>query len=197
MELQTGAIVVHRTRASLRSAAAPVDVGAVRFGMMRPMPRPAAAFRPLPALLLLACAAAGAAEPSFDPARCLGRWHVLARTPAADDGCRSLEFTRSGPAWSERCLDPAGEPQPLDPDDSDPRRWRTETGLLTDRSRRFLYVSPDYRLAAVGDGGDGLTLMAREPAIAEWHYAGLVARAALQGYDVGALKKEGPARGRP
>lgn len=162
------------------------------------MLRPAAAVRPLPVLLLLACFAAIAGEPPFDPARCLGRWYVVARTPAADDGCRSLEFARSGPAaWSERCLDPVGEPQALDPDASDPRHWRAETGILTERARLFFYVSPDYRLAAVGDGPDSLLLLAREATVADWHYAGLVARAALQGYDVSMLKKEGPARGRP
>lgn len=174
--------------------------------MMRSMPRSRVARPFLPLVLACAVLLAGAGTANggadaFDPTRCLGRWHVVARTEAAaeQDDCRASEFLRSAEGlWAERCVDPDGPERLLEVDREDPRHWDVASGVLTRRELHFIYVSPDARFAAIGgDGPRVLTLLAREAAIPAWHYTGLVARAALQGYDVAALKKEGPARSRP
>ena len=56
--------------------------------------------------------------------------------------------------------------------------------------RWILYVSPDYRFSIAGAPDlDAGWILAREPVIPEWHYAGLLARLAMQGYDVSRFRR--------
>lgn len=173
--------------------------------MMRRMflPFPTAR-RCAPGLLLLLVAAAACSAgpappepaPNFEWSRWLGRWYVVAALPRVEDVANYIEYrrredgridavsvTRDGDASQTRA-------QIVEPDPRHPARWDVARGWLFSEDWRVLYVSADYRHAIVGDAGrETLWLLAREPSVTEWIYAGLVARVALGGYDVSRLER--------
>ena len=160
------------------------------------------------AALLGSPAAAGtvsAAPPTpaegVELARFFGRWYVIADMP---DGRRRdfgayFEY-RARPdggiddvysAHEDSFERPAREIERVArADPAVPARWRVNEGWFTSSDRLLLYVSPDYRYAIAGDADRSHAwLLAREPEIAAWSYAGLLARLAMQGYDVSRLRR--------
>lgn len=158
---------------------------------------------------LAACAAAMTglqavpAEPaaSVDLARYLGRWYVIARVPAGGPAPRGAYFEyRQRPdgdiddVYSAREGSFEREPFVVErtahADPGRPAKWRVRTGWFSTDEQWVLYVSPDYRYAIAGlpERGAGW-ILAREPVIPEWSYAGLLARVAMQGYDVSQFRR--------
>lgn len=170
-------------------------------------PRPRATR--LGAAALAACLAAApavrgaAVEPAaaVDLARFFGRWYVIAHAPAArpppvaayfeyrprDDGLiDDLYFARPG-AFAE---EPVALRRTASADPERPARWEIRSGWFGSVERWVLYVSADYRYALAGaPAGNEAWVLAREPVIPEWSYAGLLARLALQGYDVSRFRR--------
>jgi apolipoprotein D and lipocalin family protein len=166
-------------------------------------------FRVLGPAALCACLVAVAglravpAEPagSVDLQRYLGRWYVIARAPAEAPHPRQAWFEHRAredgaidDIYSARVGSFEGEPVTIErtarADPERPARWLIRTGWFSSAERRVLYVSPDYRYAiAAGPGQDAAWILAREPVIPEWKYAGLLARLAAQGYDVARLRR--------
>lgn len=167
------------------------------------------------AALLAAGGAAGAApEPTtpVDLSRYLGRWYVIARAPAAEPHPRGAYFeyragadgaidalysTREGNFEGEAVM----ESSTARAEPGHEARWTVRQGWFGSNERWVLYVSPDYQYTIAGTPDRGAAwILAREPVIPEWSYAGLLARLALQGYDVSAFRKvpQTPAQlGRP
>lgn len=162
--------------------------------------------RALLAAVLAAGGAAGpaaAAEPAtaVDLARYLGRWYVIARVPAGEPHPRGAYFEyRAGPdgaidaVYSAREDSFEHEPVTVEStaraEPGHPSRWTLREGWFGRSERWVLYVSPDYQYTIAGTPArDAGWILAREPVIPEWSYAGLLARLALQGYDVSALRK--------
>jgi apolipoprotein D and lipocalin family protein len=158
---------------------------------------------------LAACAAAIAglqavpAEPvaGVDLTRFLGRWYVIARAPAGEPAPRGAYFEYRPRAdgdiddiYSARSGSFEAEPVTVErtarADPARPAQWRIRKGFFGSEERWVLYVSPDYRYAIAGapERGEGW-ILAREPVIPEWSYAGLVARLAVQGYDVSKFRR--------
>ena len=142
------------------------------------------------------------AEPAkgLDLTRFLGRWYVISHAPAADprmvgayfeylprDGGR-IRDTYAGRRAFDR--EPVVREREALADPQQPARWRVESGWFGADERWVLYVSPDYRYALAGAPDlDEAWVLAREPVIPEWSYAGLLARLALQGYDVSRFRR--------
>lgn len=179
--------------------------------MMAAMPFPSRrwAWRALlPAALAAAVAAvtglqAIPAEPvvTIDLARYLGRWYVIARAPADDPHPRGAYFEYRAQAdgaianvYSAREDSFEGDPIVVErtarADPARAGRWTVRSGWFASDELWVLYVSPDYRYAIAGapEGGAGW-ILAREPVIPEWSYAGLLARLAMQGYDVSVFRR--------
>jgi len=143
------------------------------------------------------------AEPAaaMDLTRYLGRWYVIARSPPADPHQRGayfeyrpradgdiddIYFTREGSFDGA----PVTVEHTARADPARPAKWRIRTGWLSTDEQWVLYVSPDYRYAiAASPGGGSGWILAREPVIPEWSYAGLLARFAMQGYDVSRVRR--------
>lgn len=159
------------------------------------------------AMVVLAAAAAsipaagGVAPPALalDAERYTGRWYVIAHRPDPKTpevgGFFEHELLGDGAmveAYSARPGRFDQEPQVVrrtgHADPSNPARWVFRSGWFGRDEHLVLYVSPDYRFAIEGSG-NGLWVLAREPEIAEWSYAGLLARLALRGYDVRQLRR--------
>lgn len=162
----------------------------------------------LPAALV-ACAAAVTgleavpAEPaaSMDLTRYLGRWYVIARAPAGGPPLRGAYFeyrprtdgdiddiysAREGSFDSP----PVTVERTAHADPARPAKWRVRKGWLSTDEQWVLYVSPDYRYAIVGAPEHGAGwILARDAVIPEWSYAGLLARLAMQGYDVSRFRR--------
>jgi apolipoprotein D and lipocalin family protein len=136
----------------------------------------------------------------IDLARFLGRWYVVAQAPAADPRMVGGYFEylpdEDGQIRDTYSARPAFDRPPVvlsrnaRPDPAQPSRWTVSSGWFSSSERWILYVSPDYRLALAGDPDRSAGwILSREPEIAEWSYAGLVARLALQGYDVSRFRR--------
>jgi apolipoprotein D and lipocalin family protein len=160
-----------------------------------------------PAVLAVSIAALPAqavpAEPAatIDLARYAGRWYVIARAPAGkppalgayfeyrprDDGrIDDIYYRREGSLQGE----PVAVERTAEPDPERPAKWDISTGWLSSEEQWVLYVSEDYRYALVGSPDNaGGWILAREPVIPEWSYAGLLARLAMQGYDVSKFRR--------
>jgi apolipoprotein D and lipocalin family protein len=174
---------------------------------------PGRAFLRAVALATLAVAAAGvthaplasAASPQpardVDLARFLGRWYVIAHMPGAarenlgayfeyrrrDDGRIDDVYSRHEQSFDRPARTDA---RVALADPELPARWKVRESWLSSSERLLLYVSADYRYAIAGDpDGSSAWVLAREPEIAEWSYAGLLARLALQGYDVSKFRR--------
>lgn len=163
----------------------------------------------LPAAVLAAAMSAGPAVPAssapatatVDLGRYLGRWYVIARAPATAPHPRGAYFEyRPGADGAIEAVYAAregsfdGEPvrvaHAVTADPTAPARWRLRTGWFGSTERWVLYVSPDYQYTITGTPDhDEAWILAREPVIPEWSYAGLLARLALQGYDVAAFRR--------
>lgn len=175
--------------------------------MMAPMPLPRSALRLGAAAVVAALAAASPARPAADPAAALdlarfaGRWYVIARLPGAapPEMEAYLEFQphADGRVDERYVARPGGfahEPVSIQRsgrvDPANPARWEIDRGWFRSTERWILYVSPDYRHALTGTPDrDAAWVLAREPVIAEWSYAGLLARLALQGHDLSGLRR--------
>lgn len=142
------------------------------------------------------------AEPAaaLDLARFEGRWYVIARAPADDPHPRAayFEYRASGPGRiagvyaSRESFEraPVTEARDAEFDPAMPAKWRVRSGWFGRDDQWVLYVSPDYRFALAGSPSrDVAWVLAREPVIPEWNYAGLLARLALQGYDVSRFRR--------
>lgn len=142
------------------------------------------------------------AEPAatFDLTRYLGRWYVIARAPAegaprgayfeyrsrVDGDIDDIYWAREGSF--DGALVTLTRTAHADP--ARPAKWSVRKGWLNTDEQWVLYVSPDYRHAIVGTPAHGEGwILAREPVIPEWSYAGLLARLALQGYDVSRFRR--------
>ncbi|HUR42378.1 MAG TPA: lipocalin family protein [Verrucomicrobiae bacterium] len=193
-----------RQSSTLAGEAQPVS------GMMRFM-TPSLRMRNPLLLTLAALAAAGVASVSaalaaapatnFELSRYLGRWYVIARFPAEappprgaffefasrpDGGLVHRYYTREGSFDRE----PIVVERRAEADADMPSRWRVKAGWMSSDERWVLYVSPDYRYALAGvPGFDAGWMLARDPVIPEWRYAGLLARLAMQGYDVSRFRR--------
>lgn len=161
----------------------------------------------LPAALsvLLACGSGLEAVPAetaglLDLARYQGRWYVIARAPADAPHPRGAYFEYR--ARGEDAIDgvyasrtsfdhePVTEERDAEIDPRAPAKWRVRTGWLGTDEQWVLYVSPDYRFAIAGVPARRTAwILAREPVIPEWSYAGLLARLAVQGYDVSRFRR--------
>jgi apolipoprotein D and lipocalin family protein len=143
------------------------------------------------------------AAAQVDLPRYMGRWYVVARIPhsgeagevgayveyrlredgriddfyGARDGSFDHELELSeGVAW---VIDPASK-----------AHWKEQFTWPFTSDYLVLYVSDDYRYALAGDPSrDYAWILAREPDIPEWTYAGLLARLALQHYQVSRLRR--------
>ncbi len=138
-----------------------------------------------------------------DLARYMGRWHVIANIPyfaergkvgayveyrARDDGrMDDLYYARDGSFDREIELT-AGVAWVADPASN--AHWKVRFFWPFSSEYLILYVSGDYRYALIGHPSrDYAWIFAREPEMAEWIYAGLLARLAAQNYDVSRLRK--------
>jgi apolipoprotein D and lipocalin family protein len=177
-------------------------------GMMAPMVFRSWRLRVLlPAALAAGVAAvtglqAVPAEPAatLDLTRYLGRWYVIARAPAPGQARGAyFEYQRRADGdiddiYSERehSFDraPVTVARTAHADPARPAKWSVRKGWLSTDEQWVLYVSPDYRYAIVGtpERGEGW-ILARDPVIPEWSYAGLLARLAMQGYDVSLFRR--------
>jgi apolipoprotein D and lipocalin family protein len=143
------------------------------------------------------------AEPvaSMDLARYSGRWYVIAQAPGPSTPTVGafFEFTAQpngqiSEIYSARegAFDHAAvaHERVLKADPQQPGRWTARRNWFSTEQEWVLFVSSDYRVAvaAVPDR-DVSWILAREPVIPEWTYAGLLARAALQGYDVSRFRR--------
>lgn len=183
----------------------------VNSGMMAAMAFPSKRRR-WTALLPVVLAAATAAVPAppaspaeataaIDLGRYLGRWYVIARAPATAPHPRGAYFEyRTGAGGAIQAVYAAREDSfdvepvlvehAVSADPAAPARWRVRTGWFGSDERWVLYVSPDYQYTITGTPDhDEAWILAREPEIPEWSYAGLLARLALQGYDVAAFRR--------
>lgn len=164
-------------------------------------------------LLAFAAAAPSSAPPagrgvdSLDLARFGGRWYVLAARGSASAhdigpyfeyepiGDREVRETygalRGAAADGPEVRARTGQTDP-----AQPSRWVFRRGWFGVEERRVLYVSADYRYALQADAtGRELWVLARQPQVPEWSYAGLIARLALAGIDVAGLERvEQPGR---
>lgn len=142
------------------------------------------------------------AEPAaaLDLARFQGRWYVIARAPADDPHPRAAYFeyrARADGALEGRYSsresferEPVTVERNAQADPKVPAKWRVRTGWLGSDEQWVLYVSPDYRFAIAGvPARREAWILAREPVIPEWSYAGLLARLAVQGYDVSQFRR--------
>ena len=162
---------------------------------------------PLALLSFLAAALLGpgrrAARDGPEPAagvdlvRLTGRWYLIARLPTAGPAFGAqveyrLDGNRLEEVYAAHRDSLAGPLEKTEvqarPDPQAPSRWRIKEGWLRSRDRLLLYVSPGYRRAIVADK-HGAWVLAREPEIPEWSYAGLLARLTVQGYDVSELRR--------
>lgn len=148
--------------------------------------------------LLRAAAAPPTAAAGIDLPRYLGRWYVIARAPGQRDVEAYFEFRwRDDGAIDEwyharSAFDrpPEARARVARPEPGQPSRWEVRGGWFSSARRLVLYVSPDYRLALAGNSDQSAAwVLARDPEIPEWSYAGLLTRLALQGYDVARLKR--------
>lgn len=166
-------------------------------------------------LVLAAALASGAADAAPAPAldslpvpaanlelqRYFGRWYVIARLPGSGDGGLGayFEFTPRADGRVDDIYYTRGKSfdrphkatgRVARPDPARPARWQVDRGWFSSEERLILYVSPDYRHAVAGDAArNAAWVLAREPEIAEWSYAGLLARLAMQGYDVSRFRR--------
>lgn len=163
------------------------------------------------ARLVLALVATVAAAPAgagpdvnFELSRFFGRWYVIARAPPPDPPVSSAYFEyrplddgHIDALYVARPEPPGTEPVAVHEtaavDPEHPARWQILGGWLDwlfGDERWLLYVSADYRYALAGTParGEGW-ILAREPVIPEWAYAGLLARLALEGYDVSRFRR--------
>lgn len=146
-------------------------------------------------------ALAAAPATGFELSRYLGRWYVIARFPAGAPHPRGAFFefaSRPDGDLDDRYSAREGsfDREPIvterraEADASNPSRWEVEAGWMASDERWVLYVSPDYRYALAGVPGlDAGWMLARDPVIPEWRYAGLLARLAMQGYDVSRFRR--------
>lgn len=165
-------------------------------------------WRSLALLALATCAAAVTgrsatpAEPaaSMDLARYAGRWYVIARLPPGGPPPRGawFEFRPRGDGEIEDVYvtragfdrEPVSVERTARADPRRPAKWEVDSGWFRSAERWILYVSPDYRYSIAGTPGLGEGwILAREPVIPEWRYAGLLARLAMQGYDVSRFRR--------
>ena len=176
--------------------------------MMAPMFRPFRSTRARRAALAVCLATitgtqAMPAEPaaSVDLARYSGRWYVIAQAPAPPTPTVGAFFEfaaqpngRISETYSahEGTFDQAAvtHERVLSSDPQQPARWTARRNWFSSEQEWVLYVSSDYgvAVAAVPDRNESW-ILAREPVIPEWTYAGLLARAALQGYDVSRFRR--------
>ena len=173
---------------------------------MVPRPRRWRLRAALPAALAvtLACGnglqAVPAAPAALDLARYQGRWYVIARAPADEPhprgayfeyrarGDGAIDATYASRESFER--EPVTETHGAQIDPQLPAKWRVRRGWLRTDEQWVLYVSPDYRFAIAGvPARRAAWILAREPVIPEWSYAGLLARLALQGYDAAQFRR--------
>lgn len=149
-----------------------------------------------------AAATTAAATPAaIDLGRYLGRWYVIARVPAREPHPRGAYYEYRAVAdggieaiYSARHDTFDGEPRVMATtaraDPQQPARWAVKSGWFGSDERWVLYVSPDYQYTIAGTPDRAAAwILAREPVIPEWSYAGLLARLALQGYDVAAFRR--------
>jgi apolipoprotein D and lipocalin family protein len=155
--------------------------------------------------LMLACgnglqAVPAAPAAALDLARYQGRWYVIARAPADEPHPRAAYFEYRALAdgaidgvYASRASfegEAVTKARPAKVDPQAPAKWRVRTGWLSTDEQWVLYVSPDYRFAIEGVPSRGAAwILAREPVIPEWSYAGLLARLAVQGYDVSQFRR--------
>lgn len=136
-----------------------------------------------------------------DLSRYSGRWYVIAHAPAS--GTRSVgAYFEYRPlpdgridevyAAREGSFDhaPVTIERFVRADPQRPGQWIVHKGWFSSDEEWVLYVSADYRqaIAGVPDRDEGW-ILAREPVIPEWTYAGLLARMAMQGYDVSRFRR--------
>lgn len=132
--------------------------------------------------------------PSLDLKRFAGRWYVIAQAPPTDARVVGafFEYRPGGDGrlvqtyTARRAFD--REPVVVEREavlhPQQPARWSLRRGWFGSVERWVLYVSPDYRFALVGEPDLAAGwILAREPVIPEWSYAGLLARLTLVGYD--------------
>jgi apolipoprotein D and lipocalin family protein len=145
----------------------------------------------------LSARAGPAPAAGVDLARLAGRWYLIARLPAEGPAFGAqVEYRLAGEVLDEDyaahrdSLAGSLEKEEVQarPDPDMPSHWHIREGWLRSRERAVLYVSPGYRRAIVGDDR-GAWLLAREPEIPEWSYAGMLARLTVQGYDVSKLRR--------
>ena len=154
-------------------------------------------------LLLLGAAlpavpAAPAPAAGCDLARLAGHWYLVARLPteAAQGFGAQVDYRIDGGALEEAYAahdgslnGPVSEKRvEVRPDPEEPGRWKVSTGWIGSNERLLIYVSPGYRRALVGDA-NAVWVLAREPEIPEWSYAGLVARLGALGYDTTRIRR--------
>jgi apolipoprotein D and lipocalin family protein len=144
-----------------------------------------------------------APEPAskVDLSRLAGRWYLIARLPGRtgkpDFGAQVEYKVREhvvGQAYTAHTGSLSGpleqESVEARADGDEPGRWRIQQGWFGGKDRLVLYVSAGYRRAIIADPErENAWLLAREPEIPEWSYAGLLARLAAQGYDVSKLRR--------
>lgn len=143
------------------------------------------------------------AEPlaSIDLTRYSGRWYVIAHAPAfptravgayfeyraRPDGRIAETFSAREGSFDKA---PVTTERTLQPDPQRAGRWSARRGWFGTDEERVLYVSADYRQAIeAGPERDEGWILAREPEIPEWTYAGLLARVAMQGYDASRFRR--------
>lgn len=142
------------------------------------------------------------AEPAatMDLGRYAGRWYVIARMPSGPPPRGAwFEFRPRANGEIEDVYaaregsfdrDPVVVERVARADPQRPAKWEVESGWIGSDERWVLYVSPDYRYSIAGEPDlDAAWVLAREPVIPEWHYAGLLARLAMQGYDVSRFRR--------
>lgn len=130
-----------------------------------------------------------------------GKWVVIARLPAQEgELAPSIDLAMEGNTIRETYTArgaAAGMPmtriQEVKADDDQPARWSIKDGWLSSHERWVLYASPSYRYALIGDPQRAFAwVLARDTAVPEWSYSGLVARLAVAGYEVDKLQRLAP-----
>lgn len=138
-----------------------------------------------------------------DLARYMGRWYVIANIPHSaetgkvgayaeyrlrEDGRIDDFYGARGGSFDEEIE--LSEGLAWLPDPASSARWKVRFTWPFTRDYLILYVSDDYRYALAGHPSrDYAWIFAREPNIPEWTYAGLLARLAVQHYDVSRLRR--------
>ena len=138
---------------------------------------------------------------NVDLARYSGRWYVIACAPTPQPRPLGAYFEykprgdgRIDEAYTARGGSFDGAPVTVEhiasADPEHPGKWKVRKGWLRSDEQWVLYVSSDYRQAIAGapDRAEAW-ILAREPVIPDWIFAGLLARVAMQGYDVSQIHR--------